>query len=217
MQITSSYGMDAVQRNNQAAAGKNPEPPCCSQRSGRTFEEKDSVNISPQARALERGLSTGDLIGLLGLDKNEDGNIDIGEIRADVTENLAAFEEEVNSFFADAGIDTTRRIELLCGSDGKIIVSGEHPDKEKIQSFFEQNPELANRFRRISANSALLEAAEDAVDFRKAYSIDPEAAVSEFAYLFNPDRQHFFSISFLESEMELNSFLKDSITGGYGI
>ena len=64
------------------------------------------MNISSQARALVRGFTPEDLIGLLGLDRNEDGAVSVGEIRADVEEHLSAFNEQMNAFFSESGNKT---------------------------------------------------------------------------------------------------------------
>lgn len=102
---------------------------------------------------------------------------------------FAAFGDELGNKFRAAGIDTSVPVDLRVDADGRIGVSGSHPDKDKIEALFAEDPEFANRFRGISAASGLLKAAEDHVEFAAAYQQDPEAAIEQYSHLFSNGQQ----------------------------
>jgi len=74
-------------------------------------------------------------------------------------------------------------VSLRSDAFGNVRVAGEHPEKEKIEAVFRDNPDTANRFRQISALSSLMRAAKESIAFQKAYAEDPEAAVRQYSYL----------------------------------
>lgn len=57
--------------------------------------------------------------------------------------------------FEEAGIDTSKPITLTLDDDGKVIVAGDHPDKDAIEKIFTDTPALAEAFTSLSDNSTL--------------------------------------------------------------
>ncbi|WP_419778438.1 hypothetical protein [Maridesulfovibrio sp.] len=73
-------------------------------------------------------------------------------------------------------------------------VKGDHPDKDKIEQLFQDDPDLSNDFRGISALSSLVEAGKEYLEFAKAYEKDPYEAVARFGHLFNGMNNEEFSM-----------------------
>jgi len=72
--------------------------------------------------------------------------LDIGELRLPGKADLLLFERDFNSALAKAGVDTSIEIELETDYQGKVQVSNDHPDKEKIEQLFEDDADLQQQF-----------------------------------------------------------------------
>ena len=59
--------------------------------------------------------------------------------------------------FEELGIDTSQTITLKLGSDGKVTVANDHPDKEAIESLFAKTDVLTQAFTALAQNSASLQ------------------------------------------------------------
>lgn len=72
--------------------------------------------------------------------------LDIGELSLPGKADLLLFERDFNSALAKAGVDTSIEIELETDYQGKVQVSNDHPDKEKIERLFEDDADLQQQF-----------------------------------------------------------------------
>lgn len=61
------------------------------------------------------------------------------------------------SKFDELGIDTSQAITLKLGSDGKVTVANDHPDKDAIESLFAKTDVLTQAFTALAQNSASLQ------------------------------------------------------------
>ena len=59
--------------------------------------------------------------------------------------------------FEELGIDTSQTITLKLGSDGKVTVANDHPDKDAIESLFAKTDVLTQAFTALAQNSASLQ------------------------------------------------------------
>lgn len=176
-------------------------PADCSKFVARGSEpQEDQVDISPQGSMLT--LLSDELFG------SGSGKVDLGDLRGTCREATALFHESTLAMFKEHGIDSTREAVLTSDFEGKIRVANDHPDGEKIEAAFEDNPELANRFRRLSALGSLLRAADEAVPFQEAYAKDPFGAVERYGYLFDDNRQSEFHLSI--SDAGIDEFFTES-------
>ncbi|MDF9409343.1 hypothetical protein L7E55_13425 [Pelotomaculum isophthalicicum JI] len=134
--------------------------------------------------------------GLLkSLFRHSNGNvITINDLKAELKEDKESFLSRTNKLFSDNGIDTSKEISLSTDTNGKIIVTNDHPDKAKIEKIFEEESDLANLFRKISGLDSLVRHSDVAIAFQKAYSKDPIAAVAQYAYLFNSTDSTLFNM-----------------------
>lgn len=97
----------------------------------------------------------------------------------------AAFNAELGKRFQAAGIDTDKPIELITNNQGQVRLANDHPDKAKIEALFDNDSELSNQYRHLSAASSLHKAVEEHMAFAKDYEQDPIAAVARHAHLFS--------------------------------
>ncbi|MDR2574480.1 MAG: hypothetical protein LBC94_09125 [Desulfovibrio sp.] len=78
------------------------------------------------------------------------------------------FNQSVNNGLKALGIADTYSLEftLQTNDDGTVNVSGNGPDRDKIQNFFDNNPDLIKKYKQIEALNGIEEA-------RKALAIPP--------------------------------------------
>lgn len=62
--------------------------------------------------------------------------------KADVESFEKLFEQEL----AKAGVDTSQPIKLVSNGEGGVLVTNNHPDKDKIEAMFNDNPDLQQGF-----------------------------------------------------------------------
>ncbi|MBE0533796.1 MAG: hypothetical protein IH626_23475 [Rhodospirillales bacterium] len=135
---------------------------------------EDPVEISEQGRLANR------LNDLFGVSPRADGSIHLEDLQAHLAEISAGLEGVLGSKFRAAGIDTSRAVNLKVDAAGRVRVANDHPDKEKIEALFADDPELANEFRRVLGLQELVTASEKHLEFAAAYAENPEAAVAQF-------------------------------------
>ncbi len=165
-----------------------------------SFEEM----FKQEQNAMESVNSENSIETLFGIKPNANGSISIKDIELAAYEDLDAFTSKFNALLAQNGIDTTQKIELghEPGS-GKVIVKNDHPDKEKIEALFEDAPSLRNEYTKITSMLNLVEAAKRSIEFQRAYAIDPEQAVKDFAYIWQTHMD--VSISFENGGYEVSA------------
>lgn len=139
---------------------------------------EDKVEISELGLRMSRLLDS--LPPINGVKPRPDGSISLEDIRAHLEEKIAGLRKDMGGKFADAGIDTSRPMDLTADEEGNIRVSNDHPDKDKIEAIFANDPELANEARFVLATESLVRAADKHVEFAKAYDENPEAAIAKY-------------------------------------
>ena len=137
----------------------------------------DTVEISGQARSLQHL----DMAASMFPDTKIEGNvITFDNIQEQIVADQAWIEQKLAALIGEDEGEYSFEI----GPDGHVNVSGGEK-AEEIEQAFEDDFELHNRLARMSANSSLLRAGREHMEFAKAYEEDPIAAVAQFAYLFN--------------------------------
>ena len=107
------------------------------------------------------------------------------------TNELDSFSEKFQALLRDNGIDTSQPITLgLKPGTGRVIVTSDHPDAEKIATLLEEepklkNPKLHNIYRGAIKALEIVKHGEEHEKFDEAYAENPQAAAAEYAYLFN--------------------------------
>jgi hypothetical protein len=174
--FASDYG---AQQGTLAAT--RPESP--------SLEVSDEVALTPGARVL-----AGVLNGSSRLSKGG-GAIRVEDVRADYEQQLEALQNSLAQRFASRNIDDSTPIRLQTASDGRVIVAGDHPQKEAIEKLFVDEPRLRDRFVRVDSQGSFLRSADEAIAFQRAYRKDPTAALREFAHLFDQNESPKFTLA----------------------
>jgi len=140
--------------------------------------KQDTVTLSDEAQqALE-------LPSLFGTEPGEP--ITITKMKAFATEQLDTFASKFRALMHANDIDTSQPIEL--GHEpgtGRLIVTNDHPEAEKIEALLEDRPDLRNMYTGATSALSLTKHVEEHVKFAAAYAQNPQAAVAQHAYLFN--------------------------------
>jgi hypothetical protein len=141
-------------------------------------DETDSVTLSSE------GQKALDVLSLFGTDRDEPITLD--SIRSHGERQLAAFEKQFQALLRENGIDTSEPVTLghEFGS-GRVVVTNDHPDAEKIETLMQDNPALRNMYTGATNALELAKHAEAHLEFSKAYAQNPQAAVAQYSYLFN--------------------------------
>lgn len=112
------------------------------------------------------------------------GKVITGEdIRRERDEALADVKGRLKRLLDDAGIKPPRKIEVT--PTGPIVVESDHPQKQEIEALIQKDPTLDQEIRKVLSMSSIIHSFEEAIPFQKAYAKDPEAAVKQYAYLFD--------------------------------
>ena len=143
-------------------------------------DDKDRLDLSPGSL-----LELLDKMDMFGAKPGADGSIHVEDVRANYAERFEDFTQKLTGLLKKAGIDRGCEAILRSDGEGKIRVANNHPEREKIEALFENNPELANEFRGLSGTASLLRAADEHSKFAAAYAKDPTAAVQQFSHLFD--------------------------------
>lgn len=117
--------------------------------------------------------------------KHRHGNtITLDDLKAEARDSKAAFQTQFMKALTDVGIDASQPIILESDAQGKVRVANNVPNKAAIEKILQDSPELTNEYHRADANASIIAAAEKAKTFQKAYAQNPQAAVTQYSYLF---------------------------------
>ncbi|MGE4504339.1 MAG: hypothetical protein AB7D51_03260 [Desulfovibrionaceae bacterium] len=126
---------------------------------GNGDQTPDSVCLSDQAGLLasffsgiNAALRPGEPLTLQGM-------------QAELDSSREQFTKEATALFLENGISTDPPVELTTDGTGAVRVVGDHPQKERIEQLFEDNPSLAGSFRSMGALASLVEAGQEYLEF----------------------------------------------------
>jgi len=136
---------------------------------------QDSATLSPQAMQLSSLFGTG-----------SDQAITLNELVSFANKKLEEFQKKLRELLEANGIDTSQPISLAEESrSGRLKVTNDHPDADKIEQLLAENPELANTYRAATSTLEIAKHGEAQSRFAEAYESNPLAATAQFSYLFN--------------------------------
>ncbi|WP_165077217.1 MULTISPECIES: hypothetical protein [unclassified Desulfovibrio] len=92
-------------------------------------------------------------------------NAAVNDIQSVLDQNSAAG-KKLASGLDSLGIDPNINFSIQIGDDGSLTVVSDHPDRDKVQRFFDENPELVKKYRQIETLSGI-------DDARKAMQLAP--------------------------------------------
>jgi len=141
-------------------------------------ETKDALTLSSEAQKVLR------LPALFGVEPGK--AITLADMQGFADEQLDAFGKGFRALMRGNDIDMSQPITLghEYGS-GKLIVTNDHPDADKIEDLLAKNPELCNQYTAATSTLALVQHGQEHAKFAQAHAENPQAAVAQYAYLFN--------------------------------
>lgn len=129
----------------------------------------------------------------------------LGELKFDLgnlEQKIGGLQARLVKLFAEHGIDDAAGVSLRTGSDGRVNVVGDHPQKTEIEQLFADDPQLRNSFVEVQAQSEFKRAAEEAIAFQEAYRKNPQQALEEFKYLFQ-ERTDVFTLQVRDGQAKV--------------
>jgi len=172
--VQSAYGTQSVTETQQSRAKEQV-----------TQQERlsgDKVTISDSAKQLA---SIDSFFSELNIPHTPGKSISLDDLKTGLETSTKKFQDKVDILFLENDISTDPPVELTTDSSGNVRVQGDHPQKEKIEQLFQDNPDLANDFRGVSSLNSLVEAGEEYLEFAKAYEKNPYEAVAKYSHIFS--------------------------------
>ena len=183
MQINSTERVNRLYAAN-SVEGLNPVV--------KSDREGDKVSLSPQ------GLRAS-FMNDLGLDCLNDV-LTIDGIRNAIERDQASVKQMLSGIAEDLGL-TKSSFELSVGRDGNLVVGGNLPERAALEEILNNHSEFSQTFKRLSANSTLLKAAQEGLEFQQAYAADPQKAVEEFMHLLDDSRHYAFKLNYADGRV----------------
>lgn len=149
-------------------------------------EAKSEVNdvfmLSPSAQQLSDFFASQEV-----MDK-ESGNFDTdalktkGDTLSDLLKmQLETFRLSLTQSLQTQGVDVDRPINLQTGSDGKIQVTNSHPDTQKIESFFDRNPNMTQQFKEIALIAGVMNSRTSQLNSGDVNNVTPISTAMRYA------------------------------------
>lgn len=111
-------------------------------------EEIKEAMLSPGRRMSRAASNASEAIAELqakGISINKES------IAAEVKQRESDFQVLVSGYLKALGVDEEIEFKVALDGNGKIIVNTSHGDKDKVQQFFDNNPELSDEFKNIES------------------------------------------------------------------
>lgn len=172
------------------ALGNYTAPPSASTNRPEITRNTNFSQILDEEQKKQSGISSfADLrTSLFGFEPEHPGRISLSELEFHGRASLEQFNVDLLKELRNLGVDTEQELELGTeNGSGRIIVTNDHKDKEKIEAFFDNNPSFRNEYIKSTLMLNLAERGKHTSAFAEAYSQSPEAAVAQYSYLFNSD------------------------------
>lgn len=133
------------------------------------------------------------------------GKTNSGSIDENAEKAFGIFKNHLSEFMLNEGIEADPPIELNVAYDGRVVLKNDHPDREKIENFINDNSELRNLYVGVTSAKNLVAIGKESAEFQKRYAVDPKAAVAEFAHLFSGKYQYNTNLKINGDSWQLNT------------
>jgi hypothetical protein len=98
---------------------------------------------------------------------SENGRVTFGQIEAYRRQLEEEYADKLKKDFELLGIDPNVNFQLKANEKGGLTVGGSHPDRDKVQKYFDDNPDMTEKYSEIQI-LADLEAARKKADISPA-------------------------------------------------
>jgi hypothetical protein len=159
-----------------------------------TYENNDDrVSISSNSISLLENFMDG---------AGEDGSITLDEMREFRDKKLASVQNILRDTLNNLNIKSNGRLEIgIDQTNNTVIVSGDTDKNNRaIAKALQKNDQFRDAWAAASGTSTLIAAAEESIQFREAYSSDPNAAVAKYSWLIGKEWD--FNMYFEDGEID---------------
>lgn len=98
------------------------------------------------------------------------GKVDFQKFLANTAQRTSAFGDKLEQRMLTYGIDTSQPIKLTMAGDGSVRVDGDHPDKERIEQMFANDPQLADEYHKVAGANEWAAMAQITGSYTQAYT-----------------------------------------------
>lgn len=134
-------------------------------------KEAGSDGTSPVGKEIMEYLSK--------IPKGSDGKLSFKDVEEYRKELETKWDEEVAVDLAKLGVDVSQDLPLTYDpATGKVTVNSSHPDKAKIDAYFESNPDKVEQFQEILQLGKLTSVAESELSLTEMTTSVPQRALA---------------------------------------
>lgn len=141
-------GINLGDMANSDSTGKSASASSSSTASGKTASTKQASAYGTSSYTKNLAEAVNAAMDDLGLKSGD--RVTFQTLSAYRTKLEEEFKQEVSVGLLAAGVDKDAEFRLAASSDGKgVQVISDSPDKEKIEKYFKDNPEMVEKFQKI--------------------------------------------------------------------
>ena len=108
------------------------------------------------------------------------GSVSIDSIRTLGKHLAAEFQRRAMGALEAVGIDTSHEFSVRLGSQGEVVVMGEHPDKAFVEQLLNEG-DLPEMYRQLAGLQEIAHAYDERPAFRESFDRDPLTAVAAYS------------------------------------
>ena len=152
-----SYGLDAYQMQQLFAQANKSTTADAAKTSTTGSSAAQTVNaVVELTRAVMEKMGVG-----------ENDRVSFGQINTYREQMEQEYADQLRNDFELLGVDPKITFQLKENDQGGLTVSSDHPDKDKVQKYFDEHPEMVEKYEEIQT-LANLEAARSQMDINPA-------------------------------------------------
>ena len=87
-------------------------------------------------------------------------DVQLAELRRQVENSLSVLQRNLKQLMMESGIDTIQPLRLVSDGQGGVVLANFHPDQDKIEQLFKDNPDLADAFHQLDVQASRLDRIE---------------------------------------------------------
>ena len=152
-----NYGLDAYQMQQLFAQANNNTVADATKTSTANSSAAQTVNaVVELTRAVMKKMGVG-----------ENDRVSFGQINVYREQMEQEYADQLRKDFEFLGVDPKIAFQLKENDQGGLTVSSEHPDRDKVQKYFDEHPEMVKKYKEIQT-LANLEAARNRMNINPA-------------------------------------------------
>ncbi|MBF0410740.1 MAG: hypothetical protein HQM10_25570 [Candidatus Riflebacteria bacterium] len=133
------------------------------------------------------------------------GSITLNDLSENCSKSKNIFQKHLKLWMKEEKIQTPPSIELDVLNSGRVAVTSNHPDKDKIETFINDNEEMRNLYVGITSTQSMIEIGRESVKFQARYAVDPKAAVAEYSHFFSGHYRFSTTLTISKNDWTYNS------------